>query len=366
MQEPNLRRSCLVDKVAKRGSLRLGRAAVDPDPITEDALRVCACMSDKTGRVVVFYPYSSVQMQVLAALEFLYQSNYVRSSRRQRVLVISDEAGSAWSYYLSLRVGDVPMSEFFGLSHGGKAEPEDVGKRSRGRKHEEKLFIVSSRRMAHLDRLPLPDFGALVLSSETGWNLARVTIALKIALRERIPDLVIIEPWSYVRKARAYNDLRFQIYGWTKTDLIRSSTTGSVHNYVEWGSVEGVLPHEILVERTILPRDWSTPYFESLQELVPRLFKISGLAVTGTTYGLYRDCLKLAVPLKLYDSECMGSFYRPPIAERLKILSDQISSIPSEVPSADYRKAEMTLKELVEGFSLQNNQKFEVIMRELR
>jgi hypothetical protein len=305
-------------------------------------------------------------MQVLAALEFLYQSNYVKSSRRQKVLLISDETGRATSYYLSLCVGDMPISGFFGLSHGGKVDPEDKETRRPRGQHEEKLVIASSRRMAHLDRISAVGFGAVVLSVETEWNLARVIAALKIVEREGIPDLVIIEPWGHVRKARTYNDLRFYTYGWTKNDLIRSSSADSATNYVEWGTVEGTLPHEITVERSILSRDWSTPYFEDLQKLVPRLFKISGLAVTGAIYGLYRDCLKLAVPLKLYDRECMGSFYRPPVAERLKILSDQINSIPSEVPSADYRKAEMTLRELVDGLTLRDNQKFDVMMRELR
>jgi hypothetical protein len=359
-------RSCLGDNLARHGSLKLGAVSVHLDPITADALRLFASMSGRTGHVALFYPYSRVQLQILAALEFLYQSNYVKNFRRQKVLVISDDAGRAESYYLSLRVGDVPISDFFGLSHGGKIGHQHEENRSRRSQPEDKLFITSSRRRAHLDWISVLSFGAVVMSMETGWNMAPVIAAAKIVQTNGILDLVVIEPWGHVRKARNYNDLRFHTYGWTKNDLMRSSSSESFPNYVEWGSLESELPHEIRIERLVLPRDWSTPYFEDLQALVPRLFQFSSFAPTGTIYGLYRDCLKLAVPLKLYDNECMGSFYRPPMTERLNLLSDQIGSIPSELSSADYRKAELTLRELVNGLALQSNQKFAIIMREFR
>jgi hypothetical protein len=184
-----------------------------------------------------------------------------------------------------------------------------------------------------------------------------------------IPALVVFEPWYQIRKARLYNEMLFHIYGWSSAELddLHQNSKGNLEATIQnpdYGPSNAGMPKTNI---EVLPRDSCSDLFESLTPLVHSLFSSeSTRGFAGTVYGIARDLLRLAVPLKSYDFECLGSFLKTPIIDRVKRLEEQIDKIPEEQATGSLRKARLLLSDLCNRLVTEGNQKYEVMLQKLR
>ncbi len=352
------------------GNLRLEQIPVEMNPVVQDCLRLCALTACARARVVIFYPFSLIEILVLAALECLYQSNYKKDCPRHGALLVTDSKQRTLEYYLGLRLAYSPLWRLFGKADGSKQSETKTHSKSRVKMtFEKKLEVVSPGRLSHVE--DLEKFSVIILGVRTTWGLGKVSETMTYARRGGIPTFLVFEPWHHIRKARLYNELLFHIYGWSNAELDGLHPNSSVGNpevYNQSGP-ESVPSTAEMPKTTIevLPRDSCSDLFESLTPLIHSLFlsePIRGYA--GTVYGISRDLLRLAVPLKSYDFECLGSFFKTPIADRVKRLEEQIDRIPEEQATGSLRKARLLLSDLCDRLGAESNQKYEVMLQRLR
>ncbi len=317
---------------------------------------------------MIFYPFSLVEMLVLAALECLYQSNYKKDCTRHGALIVTNSKQRILEYYLGLSLAHSPLWRLFGKADGIKQPVRKQHAKSRMRlTFEKKLEVVSPGRLSHVD--DLEKFSVIILGVRTTWGLGKVSETMSYARRGEIPTLLVFEPWYQIRKARLYNELLFHIYGWSSAELNDLNPKLSGRNHVVLQSPDSVPSSEEMPKTNIevLPRDSCSDLFESLTPLVHSLFSSeSTRGYAGTVYGISRDLLRLAVPLKAYDFECLGSFFKSPIADRVKRLKEQIDQIPEEQATGSLRKARLLLSDLCDRFGTGGNQKYEVMLQRLR
>ncbi len=317
---------------------------------------------------MIFYPFSLVEILVLAALECLYQSNYKKDCTRHGALLVTNNKQRILEYYLALSLAHSPLWRLFGKADGIKQPtPKPHSKPRMKLTFEKKLEVVSPGRLSHID--DLEKFSVIILGVRTTWGLARVSETISYARRGGVPTLLVFEPWYQIRKARLYNDLSFHIYGWSSAelnDIYPKSTKGGheLHHNLDSARSSAEMPKTNI---EVLPRDSCSDLFESLTPLVHSLFSSeSTRGYAGTVYGLSRDLLRLAVPLRLYDFECLGSFFKAPIVNRVRRLAEQIDQIPEEQATASLRKARLLLSDLCDRLDKEGNQKYEVMLQRLR
>src|SRR5438132_10081963 len=108
----------MADRIAASGHLRTGSSSITFDSITVESLRLISLIAGRVAKLVIFYPSSIVRLSVLAALECLYQSNYIVASNTKKVLLMTDYTSQAKAFYRELHVGDCPISGIFGSLSG--------------------------------------------------------------------------------------------------------------------------------------------------------------------------------------------------------------------------------------------------------
>ncbi len=354
--------SVVADRIVARNDLYVGKSSISIDSITADCLRCLAAASGRRARIVVFYPQLIAQVIVLAALECLYQTNYVRSSLRHKVVVVTDFASQARDYYNSLQLDGSPLWTIFGSASDSEAIA--AKKRERKRNVDSRLVIANLHKVLHFS--DFRQYGAMIIGVNTTWGLGKVSAAITVGQKFFIPTIVAFEPWRHVRKARQYGQLQFQPYGWTREEVQSAVSKQSSSLVITDGSKEYLedLPRAHI---EILPHDWSSDYFQKLSASTHHLFTTeSTRPYAGLIHGLFRDLLRLAAPVDLYDLECTGSFYRVPIADRIKRLSGINAEVPADQPTAQIAELGLVLKELSAKLQKDGNSKYDAMLRYLR
>lgn len=349
--------------------------------LARETLGMCGLASGRQGptRLAIFYPSNPVDILPLSAIEVLYNRCYgPRRTTRTRVLLVATEGAQRLrKQYQNLSLGNMPLSGgLFGLATVGRQRQiKSQMHLSRRRETIEDKLLISSRELLP-DKSEGNSIGCVIMSPPGPFGFFRVKHVNDWAIESGVPCMIVFDYLSSIRNLEHYLELGFLPYGWKSDELTtilagdfeRETRNGSAY-VTPVSSLKSVSSLQSAKNIEVIPGREVGGIFDEIRAILNQHVWSESpwdWSTRATIKRVLRDFERLVAPLRLYNSECYGSFWVKPLNEMVQGLSEVAGRLNELQNVAEVRKAVLHFKALVSLLQTGTNPKFQAALEKLK